>query len=263
MNTDIKLALAVSSLVLLTGLSAHARSSRETHRDPAPSKVYKTSESITIDGKADEACWETAQELSLEHYYLTEKLSDKQKTSLKLLWDEKHIYAFFECRDRYINARETERDGEPYFDDCAELFFIPTADVIQMHFGFEINLLHVANDFVFMNKLFRDKGVAVTGYNPVYQVATQIKGTMNDNSDNDRGWTMEIAIPLAELSTSRVIPAVKEGSSWLFMSVRKDRNESEGKRAAMATLFPLKEDKGMAVHEPDSFGTLIFSAEAK
>ena len=221
-------------------------------------QVRKVSEPMTIDGKANEACWARASMVSLDHFYDIEKPNDDQASTMKMLWDDEHIYVLFEAKDKFIAAKETVRDGIPYLDDCAEVFFVPVPEPIPMHFAFEVNLLKTPNDIVVMNHQYKEAPVVVVkSYNPDYEVGVQISGTMNDNSDVDEGWSMEWAIPLKAFHMNWIIPPIEEGVQWRFMAVRKDRNDLDSERATMATCFPLI-NGSRTCHRPESFGLMEF-----
>ena len=167
----------------------------ESKETDEPFKVSKAGTSIQIDGKLD-AAWKQTEVRTLDHYRRDEKADDRQKTKFRMLWDEENVYVFFECKDKYITARETERDGEPYFDDCAEIFLIPANEQLDMHYGFELNLYKASNDFIFLNRFQNGVHGLIKSYNPDFDVAVSIDGTLNDNSDTDTGWTMDMARPL-------------------------------------------------------------------
>ena len=106
-------------------------------------KVSKAIDSIIIDGKMDEASWSKTQSSTFKYTYRDEKPSDTQKTTFRMLWDETNLYLFYHFEDKYLTARETKKDGEPFLDDCGEIFIIPVPDSLDTHFAFEINIHQV------------------------------------------------------------------------------------------------------------------------
>ena len=226
-------------------------------QEQAVFQVRKVTSSMEIDGKSTESSWQTAESASFDFFYRAEKPGDEQNTEFKMLWDEENLYLLFECQDRYITAREKNRDGQPYFDDCAEIFLIPTEEKIDMHFGYEVNLYKTANDFIFLNDIYEDGNLVVKSFNPDFKVAVTIDGTLNDNSDTDNGWTMEMAIPLRNFHVKESITPTREGVKWAFMALRQDRNDAEGNRRSTSTIFPLSPENSN-VHYPKSFGLLEF-----
>ncbi|MDC0584740.1 carbohydrate-binding family 9-like protein [Bacteroidales bacterium] len=222
--------------------------------------VPKASSNITVDGKLDEKCWQKSPVHTFNHFYNVDKPTDKQTATFRMLWDDVNLYLFYQCNDQYITAREKVWDGAPYLDDCAEIFILPTTDKINMHFGYELNLYKVANDFVFLNDFYKNERIAVKAYNPDYEVAVTIDGTLNDNSDKDKGWTMEMAIPIKAFYTAGQLTPFSEGAVWRFIAVRQDRNDAEGERRSTSTNFPIHPKK-VDVHDPKYFGLMKFVTE--
>ena len=117
-------------------------------------KASKTSEAIVIDGEMKEPIWTQTEARTLDYFYRVEKPDDDQQTTFRMLWDDTKLYLFYEMKDKYLTARETERDGEPYLDDCAEVFFITVPDSLDTHIGYELNLYKASNDFVYFNDFY-------------------------------------------------------------------------------------------------------------
>lgn len=219
--------------------------------------VSKANEPILIDGKRSETAWENTEDRSFDYFYRIEKPGDSQKTNLRMLWDEENLYLFFECEDQYITARETTRDGQPYLDDCAEIFLIPVPDSLDMHFGFEINLNKASNDFVWLNNFYKGKSGLIKSYNPEFRVEVSVIGTVNENTDIDKMWTMEMAIPFELFKGVDNFSPVKTGNRWAFLAARQDRNDEKGSRRSTSTIFPIY-DIEKSVHQPNHFGLLEF-----
>jgi len=220
-------------------------------------KVSRSNESMVIDGKMDEAIWSKTESRTFDYMYRMEKPSDKQKTTFRMLWDDSNLYVFYQFEDKYLTARETKRDGVPYFDDCAEIFIIPVPDSLNTHIGYELNLYKASNDFIFFNNYYKGKDIALKPFNPDFKVEVTYQGTINDNSDLDTGWTMEMSIPLANFGFLGEFEPVKKGTKWAFLAIRQDRNDAEGDRRSTSTIFPIY-DIEMSVHQPNRFGLMEF-----
>lgn len=220
-------------------------------------KVAKAKNNITIDGKMDELDWKNTEAGSFEYFYRIEKSTDKQKTTFRMLWDEENLYLFYECEDKYITARETKRDGPTYLDDCAEIFLIPVPDSLNMHFCFEVNLYKTINDLIYINNFYNDTDGSINSYNPDITAEVNINGTLNDNSDIDTGWSMEMAIPLTNFRKLTELNPIKTGTKWAFLAVRQDRNDITGDRRSTSTIFPIF-DIEKSVHQPNRFGLMEF-----
>ncbi len=221
-----------------------------------PFNVVKASQPIIIDGKANDNDWSKAKAYPLSYVYKVKKTSDKQSSSVKMLWDNNHIYFFFQAEDKFLTSKETKRDGMPFYDDCFEVFLMPSPSPIELHYGFEVNLNKTGNDFIYLNDFHQGSFVSLKSYSPKYTVATAMEGSLNDNSDVDIGWSMELAIPIKAFHTVSKFSPLKQGSTWNIMIVRQDRNDASGNRTATSTLYPLTEK--VDVHEPSVFGQIKF-----
>ncbi len=220
-------------------------------------KVSRANESIVIDGKMNETIWSKTEVRSFNYTYNKTKKDDEQKSSFRMLWDDKNLYVFFDFEDKYLTVRETKRDGAPFFDDCAEIFIIPVPEQLNTHFGFELNLNKASNDFIYFNNYYNNTNIALKSFNPDFKAEITYSGTVNDNSDIDKGWTMEMEIPLSVFGFLGEFVPVKKGNKWTLLGLRQDRNDAEGDRRSTSTLFPIA-DFSKNVHEPTDFGLMQF-----
>jgi len=244
-------------IVLIIATTNFAQENKLVIGEQPVFKVKRANQSILVDGKMNETIWSKTEARSLDYFYNVEKEDDKQKMVFRMLWDDQNLYVFFEAEDKYITARETQRDGQPYFDDCAEIFFIPVPDSLDTHIGYELNLYKASNDFVFFNDFVPGKDVAMKSFNPEFEVEVTVAGTINDNSDMDKDWTMEMAIPLNNFGGLEKLVPVTEGNQWAFLAVRQDRNDAEGRRRSTSTIFPIYEIE-KNVHQANRFGLMEF-----
>ena len=88
---------------------------------------------------------------------------------------------------------------------------------------------------------------------------SMINGTINKRDDQDKGWSVEIALPLADANGMdkpgvKVPPAV--GDMWKINMFRLDAPKDKG-QAAVAWSAPLVGD----FHKLDRFGELVFGDE--
>ncbi len=252
-----KLSLAIIT-VILTSSFGNAQNDKKMKLGEQPIfKVSKANESIIINGKMDEENWKNTEARTFDYTYNNLKPTDMQTSTFRMLWDEKSLYLFYDFEDKFLNARETKRDGKPFFDDCAEIFVIPVPDSLDMHFGFEVNLYEASNDILFFNNYYKGKDVGLKTFNPDFKTAVIYNGTINDDSDIDKGWTMEMEIPLSVFGFLGDFVPVKKGNTWAFLAIRQDRNETEGERRITSTLFPIY-DIEKDVHQPNRFGLMKF-----
>lgn len=219
--------------------------------------VARASGPIVADGKMDEAAWKKAEVQPLNYFFRSDKPADKQASKFRMLWDDENLYLFYEFEDTSITARETAFDARPYLDDCAEFFCLPVPDSLNMHFGFEVNVTLARYDYIMLWEFYNKRNFFLPDYNPEYKVGVTYDGTINNDKDKDKGWTMEYIIPI---KVFRNFPRPRAGSKWAFQAVRQDRNLVDDKFRSTSTLFPTYDVK-KDVHPPNRFGLMQFVGE--
>ncbi|MDR0835692.1 MAG: carbohydrate-binding family 9-like protein [Tannerella sp.] len=163
--------------------------------------IAYTSTPPVIDGNIDEKVWEAAvytEEFRDIEGVLSNRPLPYYKTRAKMLWDNEYLYIAAKLEDKHVWANLTERDQIVYHDNDFEVFIDPQ-NCGHKYFEFEINALNTVFD-LFLETPYR------TGHN--YQIswdskgmkhAVKVIGTLNDPSDEDEGWTVELAIPFKDL----------------------------------------------------------------
>ena len=83
------------------------------------------------------------------------------------------------------------------------------------------------------------------------QLRAVVRGTLENNQDQDQGWTLEVAIPFEDLWLAPNIPP-KPGDQWRVNVFRIDYGLE---RMELSAWNPTN---GPSFHIPAKFGTLIF-----
>lgn len=242
-----------------TGLSLFSQTEKQLVIGQQP--VYKVSrarESIIVDGKMDEASWKNSEVQPLSYFFRLDKPVEKQNSKFRMLWDDTNLYLFYECEDSSLTARETNFDGRTYMDDCAEFFVVPVPDSVYMHFGFEINITDVKYDYIVLWKYYNNRTFFISGYNPEYKVKTIYDGTINNDKDKDKGWSMEFAIPFSAFNNMNGVTRPRPDARWAFQAVRQDRNSVDDRFRSTSTLYPIYVYR-LDVHQPNRFGLMEFT----
>jgi hypothetical protein len=175
---------------------------------------------IIIDGALSESSWDSAETL---YFFIPVSLDRPESlTRAKLLWDDKYLYVGFEAQDLDLQAQRTKRDSDVFRDDVLEIFIQPDTDAPRHH-NFEINPLGTLHDG------FAGGGAQAWNIEGI-QIGIQIQGTLNNDSDRDEGWSLEVAVPFSELPDLNK-PAPEPGDRWKFHLARYDYSKylEEGK----------------------------------
>jgi hypothetical protein len=169
-------------------------------------------------------------------------------TRARLLWDAQALYVGFDADDADITAQFLERDDPTYRDDAVEIFINPNPQQEAVYYGFEMNARGVLYDYLnYSRTLF--KRFDATGV----KIATSLRGSLNDRTDTDKGWSLEAMIPWPNFEElSRRPPAA--GTVWKVNFNRWDgvppnRRMSIWSDPQNAESWP---------HVPSRFGEIVF-----
>jgi hypothetical protein len=204
---------------------------------------------ITVDGTLDEAAWASASAPATLQFLWDNQTGAKQKTSVRVIWDAQAIYLGYEADDADITARFLQRDDPTYQDDAVEFFVNPDPKQEVVYYGFEMNARGVLYDYLNYNSRTLFKRWDATGV----KIATTMRGTLNDRTDTDTGWTLEVSIPWAnfeELSRRPPVP----GAVW-----KANFNRWDGVAPARRmSIWCDPQNTESWPHVPARFGELIF-----
>jgi len=226
-------------------------------------KCLRTSSSIQIDGRLDEADWQHAPIAVINECTFGEKLPPELYTEARLLWDDENLYVAFDVSDPDICATKTERDDCIFDEDVVELFVsmrgIPE---VKEHFAeFEISPTGVMMDLYNVAPYKSIINWDAKGWRCV----TRVDGKPNDPTVPDRGYTVEMAIPFINFYAQPFLPnrakelgndefAPKPGEQWRMNLFRIDYC-SDQEAVTYCSWSPTIERK---FHVPDRFGIVSF-----
>jgi len=168
-----------------------------------------------VDGRLDDAAWKAAPwsepfvDIEGDH-----RSAPRWRTRVKLLWDSTFLYIGAELEEPQLWGTITTRDAVIFQDNDFEVFLDPDGDGLR-YFELEINALGTVWD-LYLPKPYRDGGHADNAWDITgLRSAVALRGTLNDPSDRDRGWTVELALPWRALApTGESGAAPHGGDEW-------------------------------------------------
>ena len=232
---------------------------------------YQSGSSLDLDGIASEDCWEKAAWTD-DFIDITgdQRLNPPFRTRAKMLWDQKYFYVFAEIYEPHIWANLRQRDTTIFLNNDFEVFIDPDGDTHD-YFEYEMNALNTQWDLK-LTKPYRDGGIPITSWNFDKMIsAVSIEGTLNNPSDIDRLWRVEIAFPIKSMIDSANNKPLKNGDQWRvnFSRVEWQTLIENGRYMRMVnkeTGKPLPEDNwvwspqgSVNMHIPDKWGIVQFS----
>jgi hypothetical protein len=202
--------------VLLAASKIHAGDwERMRPIQPQGYVCHRASTPLVVDGRIDEASWAAAPwTADFQDIEGSAKPKPTFRTRAKMLWDDTYLYVAAEMEEPHVWATLTKRDSVIFQDPDFEVFIDPDGDNHE-YYEFEMNALNTVWD-LFMDKPYKDGGKALDSWDIAgLKSAVHVRGTLNKASDQDQGWTLEIAFPWKALATHahRSAPP-QEGDQW-------------------------------------------------
>ena len=236
---------------------------------PRSYEALFAADAIEIDGKALEASWQKAP--FSQDFTDIEGLEDPPyQTQMKMIWDDQYLYIYAEMQEPHVWATLKQRDTVIFYNNDFEVFIDPDGDTHE-YYELELNALNTVWD-LFLVKPYRNGGSVIDNWDiNGLQSAVHIQGTLNNATDTDTGWSVEMAIPWAVLSEAAGAPGPPEGRFWRinFSRVNWDFQLDDGvysrKKDAKGDFLPeynwvWSPQQVVNMHEPERWGYVYFQS---
>jgi hypothetical protein len=177
---------------------------------------------ITIDGKLDDPAWERAAKAGpfVDVGSGRENPALWPKGSVKLLWDDAFLYAGFEVQDKQIRGGFAADAKDPHLweRDTIEIMADPDGDGDNKdYYEIQINPQNLVFDTQYDDYNYPNgNGKGPFGHeewSAGLVSAVALDGTMDEDGDEDRGYTVEAKIPWSSFSKAKQAPP-PPGSAW-------------------------------------------------
>jgi hypothetical protein len=255
---------------------------------------YRTTEAIEIDGRLDEDSWQKVPK-SPPFVDLVTGAPAPLDTRMAALWDEENLHIGFWIEEPLVQAKFTERDSPIYLENDVEVFIAGK----DCYYEFEINALGTVYEVFFIwQDAYKKESVfdrpefdlvsqrvdVLGGFQdsmrfgkhprgrrwafldwdfPEMKSAVHVDGTINDNRDVDKGWTVELAFPwegMELLADGRSLPP-KDGDTWRMDFSRFQAFDTEGKPIEPSSGWTFNKHGVYDSHIPECFTFVHFSTK--
>ena len=224
---------------------------------------------VTVDGRLDEAAWHdaawTADFVDIEG---GAKPKPALRTRMKMIWDDAYLYMGVDIDEPNLWSTMKDHDSPLYQENAFEFFIDPDGDNHD-YYEFEINPFNTTWDLL-LNRPYKDQGKGVSDWEILgLKSAVHLDGTLNDASDVDRGWSIEIAIPwkaLAELAHKPAPP--RDGDQWRMNFTRVETALTKEGKAYRKVAGEASKVSSWApqylndIHRPETWGYVQFAHAA-
>jgi len=213
-------------------------------------------EPITIDGHLTEGVWSRLESVG-DFAHADGTGAPQLPTEVKMCWDDSNLYLAFVAVDTDIWGKMRKRDDPIYQEEVVEAFLCSGGDITR-YFEFEWSPHNVVFDAKIecpesgdRSRMTADVGWDCAGL----KSAVQVVGTLDDSSDVDERWTVEVALPFASIGRAGKPPV--DGEEWRGNFYRIDQ-AGGGEFSCWSPTLVLPP----SFHVPARFGRLRFSGES-
>lgn len=258
--------------------------------------AQKITETIFVDGNMNKAIWQNAK-WSKRFVDMVTGNAGMYNTQTALLWNNTHLYIAFKAEEPFLEAHLTKRDSIVFLENDLEVFI----DGGDCYYELEINAANTIYEVFFIWKDVLTKGSrfdmpefdvhqqqaytfggdydrngasfwkgthprgirwAFTGFDmPGLETAVQLDGTLNNNSDIDKGWSLEIAIPWSSLyllANGKTIPPTN-GDIWNMFLGRFQKLIVSGNEVQPHPAMVLSSHGIYDTHMPEKWSRIMFA----
>jgi hypothetical protein len=212
----------------------------------------RTETPVEIDADLAKPAWQGVEEVPLVIVDTAEP--PEQPTTVRILYDDAHLYFAFHVVDRDIWSTFRRRDEMLSEQEVVEMFIDPFV-LGKVYYEFNISPHNVIFDAVILNKMVPPDGPRdIVGLKEWdcegLQTAVRVEGELDSRRPVSSHWDVEAAVPLRELVPPRCPP--EPGDEWRLNLYRIDRAEGKNEYQAWAPTGRVD------YHLPWRFGTLRF-----
>ncbi|HVV50391.1 MAG TPA: carbohydrate-binding family 9-like protein, partial [Polyangia bacterium] len=245
--------------VLAASLPVRAAGVAQTRKRYLAREIEKAPK---LDGKLDDAVWTAAPSTGPFVNTLTGgPVAPSMKTEAKLLWDKKNLYVAFDNTDDDVWTDLAKRDDKLWTEEADELMIDADGNgrtYIELQVAPNGNIFDTYLPSPRRYEDTVDPKLKPFSWNSKLTAKVHVDGTLNKRDDQDRGWTVELAIPLEDVKgmddKSGVRLPPQPGDVWRINMFRMDLPKGKPQQAA-GWSPPLVGD----FHALGRFGELVFA----
>ena len=231
--------------------------------------VFRSNKPIVIDGKDNDLSWEGV-DFTTSFLDIEGVKTPSQSTKVKMLWDDDFLYIYALLKEKHVWGNLKKRDTVIFFNNDFEVFISPS-NTTHNYAEIEVNALNTVWDLK-LDKPYNVNGKADNNWDlQNLKTAVFVKGTLNNSTDIDDFWSVEMAIPLVDLAFLKVknkkVPIDKEQWRINFSRVEWDfdlKNNHYSRKKVANSFLPeynwvWSNQKVINMHLPEHWGYIQFS----
>ena len=174
--------------------------------------VYKSEQTIKIDGDWDKQAWNNILPVSIINY-MGRVPAFKPGVQAKMMYDDSNLFVIFQVRDRYVRCITNVINGPVWEDGAVEFFFSPDHNMPERYFNLEVNcggtpLMHY--------NIVPDENVRKLDASDIkmIEIAHSLPQIIDPEITEEITWTVEYRIPLILPKKYSLVSHPKPGVEW-------------------------------------------------
>jgi hypothetical protein len=203
-----------------------------------------------IDGRLDEPAYQRAEKIHLKNSATTEAITDEAyTTTVQALYDDGYLYLGYVCGDKDIHSSFTQRDERLWEEEVVEVFIDTDGSTPNSYVEIEVSPKNVLYDSYIVDPKNIDEKTKHYDLEDIH-TGVFVDGTTDDRTDEDRRWTIEIAVPFSEIEEG-FDPSKLSDYHWKINFYRINQDEHG------PAYFAWSPTEG-SFHKPERFGEIMF-----
>jgi len=237
-------------------------------------EIRRIDDPVVVDGQLHEFSWKNCK--PMRGFRLPDgQLTPVAKTTAKMLWDDDHLYVSVHCEDQDLFATKAEKDADLWEEDVIELF-LAVPNKPKYFVEFEVTPKGTMMDIFNLRPFHGVVNWDCRGW----KAAVFTEGTLDDRTDEDQSWTLEMSIPLLSVYAQPFLPerAAEKEKVWQARKTKRPEEPEvkfnfrpEPGEIWRGNLFRIDSEKDhweyqawsppmvQGFHVPARFGEFIFS----
>ena len=208
-------------------------------------EIVFTDEEIVLDGKLDDPAWAKATAYEMQHTFVLEmnaKRCPKVLATRQGIYFQESVVRFLRTKDTlYLGVQMKDKDVHNFAKD-GDILLFRTGDTVELFIKSETSSryweLYATPTGHVANLQYEARNFSRSNLNDIiegYRTAATVQGTVNDCSDTDEGWCVEIAVPIKAIEEYFGVPFDASGK-WTIFASRYDYYY--GQEDLMLTSYP-------------------------
>jgi hypothetical protein len=196
--------------------------------------------------------------MAIAHFH-PRSTAHRPETLVKLQHNDRHLFALFRVRDRYVRCVHTAYESDTHQDSCVELFLRPSGRLgyfaLEINCGGACSFRHIEDWTRTANRFARWSPVA-GDLAATMRIAHSMPSTVDPEIAEPVEWWIELALPMSVLEASCGPVGPLSGQRWEANAYKCGDGTSHPHWASWAPV-----GESLNFHNPDRFGLLEFLGE--